>query len=475
VELLRGAQQWAECRRAGRYFFSLVADPSWVHRRVETVELISRFTIERRVSLDIDVHDLVKRAEAADYQSPKQVYLPLTLLRKIVLTELDVRDDSGRALCVVTSDRDSHAAHAVVLETARQAGFDPQGFSPALVQKLYDIVWAIPSAEDRTAIERNWHADDVGIEAWSVRSGLTWTAEDQRLWDDLFANETFVARIAELTVKYMPIAAIDTTRASRIVKFRTVEPQVNPLKLIGFREKFGMRPGLFVVDAPSIGRAQREHLRILAPGGTFLSSANLVARPDSGRHLGKPAPQPPGAKYKQRLTLERAVIYSRDAETGPYQVHFGLRPSLREFQAPAIIALLVSSLLLSLGAVGQRYYGTLAKVSVETSEPAVALLLLIPTLAVAYIAREGEHEVRAHLLRWLRYLVGASGFFTIAAAIALVAHGNSLVLTWVWLVGAAYCAVALVVVLGVCAHISRRQKTVLRASDQERDRVILRY
>jgi hypothetical protein len=79
--------------------------------------------------------------------------------------------------------------------------------------------------------------------------------------------------------------------------------------------------------------------------------------------------------------------------------------------------LTLSLILLGLGAAGQWWDGTLERIAVEKSEPPVALLLVVPTLSVAYIAREGEHDIRAHLLQYLRYMDGGAGFLTIAAAL----------------------------------------------------------
>lgn len=475
MELLAGACTSGECKQIGQYLLSLLSDPSWVHRRVETVELVSRVAAQRRVSLDVDVGELVRRAEIAGFQEPKRVYFPLTLLRKVLLPDLDVRDDEDRAISVVTSDRDSHAAHAVLLETARRAHYDPDAFCTEIVQTLYEIVRQPPSTDDRTAIERSWYRS-ADISAWKLRErGLTVSKADEDLWDELFSNEEFVRRAAEFTTKYMPIVAIDTGRPQRIVKFRLVEPLITPYRPVGIREFFSVPQGRFNIDISGIGRARREHLRILAPGGTFITSANVVTPPSPNppsRTLGPPRG---GNTYRRRLTLERALVYSWDTPPGSYQVHFGLRPSLRGFQVPALTALVLSFLILALGAAGEALGDVLTDIAENRTEPAVALLLVVPTLAVAYIAREGEHEVRAHLLKYVRYTVGAAGGFTLVAAVALILQLKGWQLATVWAIGGAYCLLALAAVINTCRVIAEKRKKVYLASYEQQDRSILRY
>ncbi|SKV51946.1 Uncharacterised protein [Mycobacteroides abscessus subsp. massiliense] len=226
----------------------------------------------------------------------------------------------------------------------------------------------------------------------------------------------------------MPIVAIEAQEPQRVVKFRTTEPLVSQSAVIGPREGLGIDPEVYSIDAPSIGRAQREHLRIVAPNGTFLTSATLSTLPP----LEQPTQPIFGNKYIRRVTPERAVLYSWLSPPGVYKVLFGLRPSLREFRVPALTTLILSFLILALGSAGEWAYGILSDISKDRSESAVALLLVIPTLAVAYIAREGEHEIRAHLLQYMRYLVGVAGFFTLTAAIALTLRLNSSIIVAIW-------------------------------------------
>lgn len=476
MELLEGSRTWAECAQTGRYFLSLLTKPEWIYRRVETVELVNREVIDRRTSLDINVAELAARAEHAGFDSPSRVYLPLTLLRKVVLADLDVKDDCGTALSVVTSDHDSHAAHAVLLETAKSIGHDPANFCPEIIQTLYEIARNRPSVADQYAIESSWYRSDPSIAAWGLRQqGLTVTSGDQELWEQLFMNEIFVKRIAELTIKYMPIVAIETNKPQRIIKFRTSEPMVSTLGPSGVRARLGLVPGLYNIDAPSIGRAQREHVRIVAPGGTFLTSATLVTPPSPQRLLQQPTPPVVGNKYIRRITPERAVVYSWISPPGTYQVHFGLRPSIREFRVPALTALILSFLILALGAVGESIGKVLSDISKDRSEPAIALLLVIPTLAVAYIAREGEHAIRAHLLQYMRTLVGVAGFFTLAAAFALILRLNSWIIAGVWATAACYCLIAALIVGFSCQQIELTREKIFRTSHSEEERSVLRY
>ena len=62
----------------------------------------------------------------------------------------------------------------------------------------------------------------------------------------------------------------------------------------------------------------------------------------------------------------------------------------------------------------------LAKLGGNSAGPAVALLIVVPSVLALFIAREGEHPLRRAFLGWPRFLVGITAALTLIAAIALV-------------------------------------------------------
>jgi hypothetical protein len=77
----------------------LLAQPDWVHRRVDALEYRDSTTFRRRQSVHFTVPDAAP--ELAIGQTTARL-VPLTTLRKETLVNFDCRDESGAALPVLT-------------------------------------------------------------------------------------------------------------------------------------------------------------------------------------------------------------------------------------------------------------------------------------------------------------------------------------------------------------------------------------
>ncbi len=92
----------------GERVVRLLADPTWIHRRVETLQLSVDGETRRRVSFDFTLpkdRSLLQVTSVGVHGlelSQERVILPLCFMRKGTLVDLDVTDDSGRSLPVVS-------------------------------------------------------------------------------------------------------------------------------------------------------------------------------------------------------------------------------------------------------------------------------------------------------------------------------------------------------------------------------------
>ncbi len=121
---------------------------------------------------------------------------------------------------------------------------------------------------------------------------------------------------------------------------------------------------------------------------------------------GPLTPQPSGSEFTGRVTPERALVYTSGRQSSDlHQVIVGIRPTITGFRTPALIGTLLSALVLVGGAVGQWTGNVLGKIVDHSTDPAVAILIVIPSLIAAYVVREGEHEVRSKLLSVPRAVV----------------------------------------------------------------------
>src|SRR5438270_5962089 len=73
---------------------------SWVHRRVEHIDLMDDARARHHTSIDFTLPSLPD--ERSDVTHPQLTVIPLMLARKGILRHLSVRDENGRALVVLT-------------------------------------------------------------------------------------------------------------------------------------------------------------------------------------------------------------------------------------------------------------------------------------------------------------------------------------------------------------------------------------
>lgn len=467
----------------------LHADPSWIFRRVETIHIVDSHRIERHLTLDIDVDAIMQIADKSGIQTPAfqfiqtpgfqsepssgkdpvcGLYVPITTLDKNLLMDLDVRDGSGNALPVATADENSYAAQACMLATLNDD--QREKLSRSLLRKLYDIAKSMPNEHD-IAVLRSSQPPSMP-DAWAVRDAA-YTQTDREVWHACFdGNVNFRKYVARFTTRFSPLVRIPLEGPTCLVKFITEE-----VGAVGARIKRG--GSVYKIDAPNVGKAGREHIRILAPKGTFIVSAAL-ARPRMHPSNVTSLSGIPGLtddRFSYRATPERATLYTSHKyplET-EHAALLSLRPLLGGFGWPSITSATISFLLLGMGSVGQLWKGFLDDAR-EHTEATVLLLLLASTGFAAYLAREGEHEIRSRMLLIPRIAVAGTGACTlVAATVITMGHFSSNEQAIVWMVGAAYCVLAIIFIAYVYIRTTIDFNATLRTSNQSFEQRMASY
>ena len=428
----------------GRYFLSLLEDPTWVLRRVDTVNFVDSHRIERRTSLDLDlarVRDLAAKSGLG--RRLRTVYVPLGLLKKNLMLDFDVRSSSGEPLVLATSDQDSRASQAVLVARAARH-VDPRALTGDVREQLFRIAREMPHSDDQRALSGDAQGD-LTILGWKFGST---SLPAQQTWSRLFSITEFRELVVAFTLRFMPIIGLEDGRDRCIVKFRTVESEGFPPAsgVFSLAGVFALSERLYFVEAPTTGIGgvgssvdcrPRQHLRIEAPAGTFMTDATMIRfvggdAPDSLR------PAKSADVVHKRVTMERGAFYSFPQPGERYSVLLLLMPRLEGFALPAIVGATLSGVLLLSGTIAEFSLGTLDRIlgtdggGAGNTEAAVALLLIVPSIFLAYLARPGEHEVRAEQLKWLRYAVGLSSAAVAPAAVAAIAFTSSSAIAWVW-------------------------------------------
>jgi hypothetical protein len=91
----------------------------WVKRRVETVELLSDTSARHRMSIDFRIRPWFPEASVKFGDKP-YLYVPLMLLRKHPVSGLDVRDEHGGALPLLTRRKTAAIAAATLSVAAKK-------------------------------------------------------------------------------------------------------------------------------------------------------------------------------------------------------------------------------------------------------------------------------------------------------------------------------------------------------------------
>jgi hypothetical protein len=87
-------------------------ETAWMHRRVETVELLDASHVRRRVSVDFSIPEtnFIEGMVRARFVN----YLPLALLQKRPLVNFDVRDESGQSVPVLSKAENAELAYRML-------------------------------------------------------------------------------------------------------------------------------------------------------------------------------------------------------------------------------------------------------------------------------------------------------------------------------------------------------------------------
>ena len=467
MTLAPGPSNLAQARTVGAYFCSLIDNPDWIRRRVETVHFVDLTRVERRVTLDIDMSKVVQHAVDAnlDLAAVEHLPVPLAMLQKTLLLDIDVKDSSGTSLSIATSDEDSGAAHAVMLHRIDQQGMT---LTPLLSDKLYQIAKDMPSQSDYLALAGmlppRKRQRMIGIDAWALGNAKPRpTQAERRIWDDLFKTDTIKKTIADFTRLFMPTVYLrKNSTGLSLLKFRYVESETT-LRRGNLLNRLGLTPSTVLIDAPAVGRAEREHLRLLAPQGLSITQM-LLARVNEGLDTA------PTQHHESREALERGALYSSGLERGSYVAFAELLPNSSEFALPAFVATAVSALLLLGGALYQGHYGPL-----EDAQSTIALLLLAPSAVAAFLTRSGEHQLLGRLLQLPKLLVGLTALVSLLSAASIVilqqevADGvrplvDATTVVWIWQISGYYCLGVSVVLALVTALTSwRRHRVIIKS------------
>jgi hypothetical protein len=105
--------------RVGAVVETLLRTPDWVLRRVEKITFINCDTITRQSTLDVSLAVYQKHCTGGWFD-PSSFLVPLTVMKKDLLTDFNLRDGSDKAISVISREVDTFFAWSFLCSQAAQ-------------------------------------------------------------------------------------------------------------------------------------------------------------------------------------------------------------------------------------------------------------------------------------------------------------------------------------------------------------------
>jgi hypothetical protein len=391
----------------GVLLYQLMAAPTQVIRRVETIEFLGADSARRRVSIDFEwPNELFGLPTEGLFDET-----PVTLVTKDPLKTFDIFDEDNRPLPVASTERAVSLAQGALRAHAGRI----------LGQDLHDDVVAdlmvVPGGDKAAAKLR------LGVLEVSSRPPfeaiLPFLPDVTRApWEQrrrLMANDAFAGVVRDLADSFLLLVSqkpVPGTR--RIFKFVFVHEarRRKETTVAWLFKRMGWVATRFDLDTPAAGKAMSYHCEVHAPAELEITRAELregdvVRAEDAG-------------------SLAVAHLQVPQLQTGlPARAEVHLRSSRLGFLRPALFtALLTAGLLWG----GRERLPQLS----QATDAASTFLVLVPGLLAAYQAQRGEHELASLIRSGVRATLFVSGFCAVAAGGLLVARPRPDVLLFLW-------------------------------------------
>lgn len=402
---------------AGLFATALVSMPEWVHRRVESIAFTDAAAVRRRVSVDFTVPEFMP---CYDVAGGSVALVPLAYLAKRPVVGLDVHDEAGVAVPVLTTEQNALLASSALRSLAlafAAAAADVAivgGSSAAATAQLEDHLRGITREQPR---EAQVTFDDL--------SRYIESDELPALLRPLRLMTEFLAATRPFVENFVLIAVVPAEAYQRrILKFSYVESLAGESDTRGTLERItdsvGWTPQTFHFDVPGAALASSFHVEVTTPEGINVTEGALYGDQVSVHQttsregeavLHLLAPRGAGADLQLKVNL-------RVARVGWLRV---------ASSAVLLTTLLLVATWLRLGALEASRSGT----------DAAALLLGFSALIAAVIIRPGEHALTARLIVWARAIALVAIGLPIVAAylLAFGPEGSALARWWFGLAG----------------------------------------
>ena len=122
--------------------------PTWLHRRYETIEFESVSSLRRSVRLDFSIPDEVRKPQSASW-----IVVPLMKVPKAEAGSVEVTDEGGAAVMVLTSIENRRLTAEMMLAQLR-TNAAAEGFDAVCDEEGIAALFDLVSEEDRILAQK---------------------------------------------------------------------------------------------------------------------------------------------------------------------------------------------------------------------------------------------------------------------------------------------------------------------------------
>jgi hypothetical protein len=232
---------------AGRVCFGLLfSERRWVHRRVETISVLSHEVARRSVSVDCTVPPAFRARLEIPGQG--QSLVPLAMLPKRPLWNFDLRNEGAEALPLLGQAANAKIAEQTLFASALEALEATR--VDQLPRSVRDALAAVVLGSTRAA--------GVAFEGIVTAAGEAGDSPEKKLIKD-----PRTALLLEIFAKnYLLIAVAGDIQRRRIFKYAYDHDLTRGPVRRGLRQGLGWKPLLIETAVPSAGRTASYHAEI---------------------------------------------------------------------------------------------------------------------------------------------------------------------------------------------------------------------
>jgi hypothetical protein len=406
---------------AGIECTELIANPtSWINRRVETIEMLSKEETRRRVSVDFTLSD----EQREELRTRHGSVVPISVLSKHPRHNFDLRDEGGAAVPVLGRRDNGELALIALLSAALDAL--PKDPSDDLLEML--------TADLRQIIFGDEEASATAL-SFFVGSADAGDPARKAIWDDGRCQSL----LRTLASDYVLFAALPCEGPSRrVLKFSYGDDLPLDPTWTRLRDKYAPQElwwrvrfpdcARFLIDCPGAWRACSFHMEIAIPQelrARYAALGRVVEDDDEAdiEFLGKTD------KWASRVAL-----YAQE----PIEPHDDVRAYVvvvSEREGGATRAALTG-----VGVALLLWLGWLSGLDFKDPDAAVSILLAGAAVLSGFTAATGRHAIVSRIFRSRRRALVVVAVAALAGSASLAMELAPPTLRDVWLAGAIVCS-----------------------------------